>query len=66
MRQGLFLALRADADVENVRGQQHTGNHDKPGLEAGGSDRHGGTRDCAENPEPTSSDRSEKGRQPST
>jgi hypothetical protein len=52
----------ADADVENMR-QQHTGNHDKPGPEAGGGDRHGGTRDGAENLEPTSSDRSEKGRQ---
>ena len=51
------------ADVENVSQQQHTGNHDKPEPEAGGSDRHGGTRDGAENVEPTSSDRSGKVRQ---
>lgn len=54
------------ADVENVRQQQHTGNHEKLGPEAGGSDRHGGTRDGAENLEPTSSERSEKGRQQPT
>jgi hypothetical protein len=50
------------AEVETARQQQHTGNHEKPGPEAGGSDRHGGTRDGAENVEPTSSDPSEKGR----
>jgi hypothetical protein len=49
------------ADKENrseaatVRQQQHTGNHEKPGPERGGSDRHGGTRDGAENVEPASS-----------
>lgn len=31
--------------------QQHTGNHGKPGPERGGADRHGGTRDGAENVE---------------
>jgi hypothetical protein len=31
--------------------QQHTGNHDKPAAERGGADRHGGTRDGAENVE---------------
>jgi hypothetical protein len=52
-----------NAEVETVRQDQHTGNHNKPGPEAGGSDRHGGTRHGAENVEPTSSDRSEKGHQ---
>jgi hypothetical protein len=41
------------AEVETVRQDQHTGNHNKPGPEAGGSDRHGGTRHGAENVEPT-------------
>jgi len=41
-------------DVETIRQQQHTGNHDKPGPEQGGADRHGGTRDGAENVEPSS------------
>ena len=40
-------------DVAATRQQQHTGNHDKPGPEKGGADRHGGTRDGAENVEPT-------------
>jgi hypothetical protein len=31
--------------------QQHTGNHEKPGREQGGADRHGGTRDGARNVE---------------
>lgn len=31
--------------------QQHTGNHNKPGPERGGADKHGGTRDGAENVE---------------
>ena len=31
-------------DVTKARQQQHTGNHDKPGPERGGSDRHAGTR----------------------
>jgi hypothetical protein len=51
------------AEVETVRQEQHTGNHNKPGPDAGGSDRHGGTRQGVENLEPTSSDRSDKGRQ---
>ncbi len=38
--------------VEDVRQQQHTGSHDKPGEEAHGSDRRGGTRAGAENVEP--------------
>jgi hypothetical protein len=41
-----------DPVVDDVRQQQHTGNHDKPGEEAEGSDSHGGTRDGAENVEP--------------
>jgi len=40
------------AEVETVRQEQHTGNHNKPGPEAGGSDRHGGTRHGAENQTP--------------
>ena len=52
-------------EIETVRQQQHTGSHDKPGPEAGGSDRHGGTRHGAENVEPTSPGRPEKGRQKS-
>jgi hypothetical protein len=48
-------------EVKTVR-QQHTGNHSKPGAEADGSDRHGGTRHGAENVEPSSFDRSGKGR----
>ncbi|MBV9862626.1 MAG: hypothetical protein JO267_10815 [Alphaproteobacteria bacterium] len=40
-------------DVATIRQQQHTGNHDKPGPEKGGSDKHGGTRDGAENLEPS-------------
>jgi hypothetical protein len=51
------------AEIKTVRGEQHTGNHNKPGPEAGGSERHGGTRHGAENVERTSSDRSEKVRQ---
>ena len=39
-------------DLAEVRQLQHTGNHGKPGPEKGGSDRHGGTRDGAENVEP--------------
>jgi hypothetical protein len=42
-------------DVTKAREQQHTGNHDKPGPEQGGSDRHGGTRHGAENVEPAPS-----------
>jgi hypothetical protein len=38
--------------AEKVRDQQDTGNHDKPGEEAHGSDRRGGTRSGAENVEP--------------
>jgi hypothetical protein len=38
--------------AETVRQQQHTGSHDKPGEEAHGSDRRGGTRAGAENVEP--------------
>lgn len=38
-----------DDDVEKIRQQQHTGNHDP----AGGADRFGGTRAGAENVEPT-------------
>ena len=38
--------------AETVRDQQHTGNHDKPGEEARGSDRRGGTRSGAGNVEP--------------
>lgn len=38
--------------VDEIREQQNTGNHDKPGEEARGSDRHGGTRAGAENVEP--------------
>jgi hypothetical protein len=41
-------------EVGTVRQQQHTGNHDKPGPEQGGSDRHGGTRHGADNIEPAS------------
>jgi hypothetical protein len=34
--------IQADAmGVTKARQQQHTGNHDKPGPERGGSDRHG-------------------------
>jgi hypothetical protein len=43
------------SEVETVRQQQHTGNHDKPGPERGGSDRHGGTRHGADNIEPAAS-----------
>ena len=50
-------------EIETVRQQQHTGSHEKPGPEAGGSDRHGGTRHGAENVEPTSPARSGKKRQ---
>ena len=39
--------------VDQVRQQQHTGSHDKPGKEASGSDRRRGTRAGAENVEPT-------------
>jgi hypothetical protein len=46
-------------DVASSR-QQHTGNHEKPGPERCGSDRHGGTRHCAENVEPTSGARSQE------
>jgi hypothetical protein len=47
-------AAEGDAAVaETVRDQQHTGNHGKPGEEAHGSDRRGGTRAGAENVEPT-------------
>jgi hypothetical protein len=43
----------SDAELaETVRDQQHTGNHGKPGAEAHGSDRRGGTRAGAENVEP--------------
>jgi hypothetical protein len=42
-------------NVTKARQQQHTGNHDKPGPERGGSDRHAGTRHGAENVEPASS-----------
>lgn len=38
--------------VEKVHDQQDTGNHDKPGTEAHGSDKRGGTRAGAENVEP--------------
>jgi hypothetical protein len=54
------------ADVNTTRQQQHTGNHDKLGPEAGGSDHYGGTRHGDENVEPSSSNRSEKGRQQPT
>lgn len=46
-------APSSDRDaVRQVRRQQHTGSHDKPGKEAAGSDRRGGTRAGAENVEP--------------
>ena len=39
-------------EEQAIRDQQHTGNHHKPGDEAGGADRRGGTRAGAENVEP--------------
>ena len=51
------------AEVKIAMQELHTGNHNKPGPETGGSDRHGGTRHGAENVEPASSDRFEKGSQ---
>lgn len=38
----------ADDEARRILEQQHTGNHQKPGPEAGASDRRGGTRDGAE------------------
>ena len=42
------------ADVEKIRQQQHTGNHeeDLPERKEGGADEFGGTRTGAENVEP--------------
>ena len=37
---------------EDMRQQQHTGNHDRPEQATGGADRFGGTRRGAENVEP--------------
>ncbi len=39
-----------DAESRSIRGQQHTGNHQKPAGES--ADAHGGTRAGAENVEP--------------
>lgn len=43
---------KADSTVETARQQQHTGNHERPEREGGGSDRFGGTRAGAKNVEP--------------
>lgn len=43
---------KGGAEEQAIRDQQHTGNHQKPGDEAGGADRRGGTRAGAENVEP--------------
>ena len=43
-----------EQSVDHTDGQQNTGNHKKPGApDAQGADEHGGTRDGAENVEPT-------------
>ena len=40
--------------IEHTEGEQDTGNHKRPQEpDTGGADRHGGTRDGAENVEPT-------------
>ena len=50
----------ASEDVETVREQQHTGNHDRGERSKGkpyGADTFGGTRAGAENVEPTGADK---------
>jgi hypothetical protein len=41
-----------DSDAAKTRGQQHTGNHDRPAKEKAGNEKLGGTRAGAENVEP--------------
>lgn len=45
------MPKRKSTDEQIVHDQQHTGNHDYPGQEQGGSDKFGGTRAGAENVE---------------
>jgi hypothetical protein len=41
-----------EQSIEHSEGQQNTGNHKKPGApDKSGADKHGGTRDGAENVE---------------
>lgn len=45
------MQKRKSTDEQIVHDQQHTGNHDYPGQEQGGSDKFGGTRAGAGNVE---------------